>query len=146
MQSNQACRLITAIPQPKPLAEAGEQFDAVINMEVIEHVADVDAFLQACRKLVKPGGIMLVSTINRTAKAYAFAIVGAEIILRWLPRGAHDWNKFITPDELADYMEKAGFYAGNRTGFVFSPFSQSWDLDYADTSVNYAMSAAVPPE
>ncbi|NVJ97265.1 MAG: bifunctional 2-polyprenyl-6-hydroxyphenol methylase/3-demethylubiquinol 3-O-methyltransferase UbiG [Alphaproteobacteria bacterium] len=126
------------------LAEAGEQFDVIVNMEVIEHVADVDAFLEACRKLLKPGGIMLLSTINRTAKSYLFAIVGAEHVLRWLPVGAHDWNKFIKPDELATYVKKAGFEAGGATGFVFSPFGGKWHLSVTDTGVNYAMTATAP--
>ncbi len=121
------------------LAEAGEQFDVIVNMEVIEHVADVSAYLDACRALLKPNGIMLLSTINRTAKAYLFAIVGAEHILRWLPVGAHDWNKFITPKELADYSEKAGFAPTPATGFVFNPFLQKWSLSDRDVAVNYAM-------
>ncbi|NVJ71307.1 MAG: bifunctional 2-polyprenyl-6-hydroxyphenol methylase/3-demethylubiquinol 3-O-methyltransferase UbiG [Alphaproteobacteria bacterium] len=126
------------------LAEAGEQFDVIVNMEVIEHVADVDAFLGACRKLLKPGGIMLLSTINRTAKSYLFAIVGAEHVLRWLPVGAHDWNKFIKPDELKDFVKRAGFDAGPPTGFVFSPIGGKWRLSTTDTGVNYAMTATAP--
>jgi 2-polyprenyl-6-hydroxyphenyl methylase/3-demethylubiquinone-9 3-methyltransferase len=123
------------------LAEAGEKFDVIINMEVIEHVADVDAYLAACRKLLKPEGIMLLSTISRTPKAYLFAIIGAERVMRWLPAGAHDWNKFITPEELSDYAEKAGFAPTEATGFVFNPFSGKWRLSDSDTSVNYAMAA-----
>jgi len=123
------------------LAKAGELFDVIINMEVIEHVADVDAYLAACRALLKPGGIMLLSTINRTPKAYLFAIIGAERVLRWLPRGAHDWNKFLTPAELSDASEKAGFIPSDATGFVFSPFSQKWRLSNSDFGVNYAMTA-----
>jgi len=123
------------------LAEAGEQFDVIVNMEVIEHVADVDAYLAACRKLLKPEGIMLLSTINRTAKAYLFAIIGAERVMRWLPVGAHDWNKFITPVELADFSEKAGFAPTEATGFVFNPFGGKWRLSDSDFSVNYAMAA-----
>jgi 2-polyprenyl-6-hydroxyphenyl methylase/3-demethylubiquinone-9 3-methyltransferase len=126
------------------LAASGEQFDIIVNMEVIEHVADVDAFLGACRTLLKPGGIMLLSTINRTAKSYLFAIVGAEHILRWLPVGAHDWNKFIKPEELAKQVEVAGFKAGKATGFVFNPLGQRWRLSDTDTGVNYAMTATAP--
>jgi len=121
------------------LADAGEQFNVIINMEVIEHVADVNAYLSACRKLLKPGGIMLLSTINRTPKAYLFAIIGAERVLRWLPKGAHDWNKFLTPIELSDASTKAGFAPSEATGFVFNPFSGRWRLSSSDTSVNYAM-------
>lgn len=123
------------------LAETDEQFDIIINMEVIEHVADVDTYLVACRKLLKPGGIMLLSTINRTPKAYLFAIIGAERVLRWLPKGAHDWNKFLTPAELANASQKAGFAPTEATGFVFNPFSGRWRLSDSDTSVNYAMAA-----
>ena len=123
------------------LAEAGEQFDVIVNMEVIEHVADVNAYLTACRKLMKPGGIMLLSTINRTAKAYLFAIIGAEHVLRWLPVGAHDWNKFLKPEELANAVEKVGFTATTPTGFVMNPLSQKWRLNDRDVAVNYAMCA-----
>jgi len=123
------------------LADAGEQFDVIVNMEVIEHVADVDAYLAACRKLLKPEGIMLLSTINRTPKAYLFAIIGAERVLRWLPKGAHDWDKFLTPTELSGATAKAGFAPTEATGFVYNPFSGRWRLSTSDTSVNYAMCA-----
>lgn len=123
------------------LAEAGEQFDIIVNMEVVEHVADVNAYLSACRALMKPGGIMLLSTINRTPKAYLFAIIGAERVLRWLPVGAHDWNKFLKPDELADFLSSNDMQPSPATGYVFNPLSQKWRLDSRDTSVNYAMAA-----
>ena len=123
------------------LAEAGEKFDVIINMEVIEHVADVEAYLEACRTLLKPSGIMLLSTINRTPKAYLFAIIGAERVLRWLPVGAHDWKKFLTPTELSHASTKAGFKPTEATGFVFNPFSAKWRLSNSDFSVNYAMAA-----
>ncbi len=123
------------------LAEAGEQFDIIVNMEVVEHVADVNAYLAACRALMKPGGIMLLSTINRTPKAYLFAIIGAERVLRWLPVGAHDWNKFLKPDELADYLSNNDMKPSAATGYVFNPLSQKWRLDSRNTSVNYAMAA-----
>lgn len=126
------------------LAEAGEQFDIIVNMEVVEHVADVSAYLDACQALMKPGGIMLLSTINRTAKAYLFAIVGAEHVLRWLPVGAHDWNKFLTPSELKNACERAGMQAGQAAGFVMNPLSQKWRLSDTDTGVNYAMTAIKP--
>lgn len=125
------------------LADAGEQFDIIVNMEVVEHVADVDVYLSACRALLKPGGIMLLSTINRTPKAYLFAIIGAERVLRWLPVGAHDWNKFLKPEELADYVSNNGMKPSAATGYVFNPLSQKWRLDERDTSVNYAMAATV---
>jgi len=125
------------------LAEAGEKFDIIVNMEVVEHVADVSLYLSACRALLKPGGIMLLSTINRTPKAYLFAIIGAERVLRWLPVGAHDWNKFLKPEELAEHLQNAGMNATAPTGYVFAPFSQKWSLSDRDVSVNYAMAATV---
>ena len=125
------------------LAEAGEKFDVIINMEVVEHVADVNLYLRSCYKLLKPGGIMLLSTINRTAKAFLFAIVGAEYVLRWLPKGAHDWKKFITPQELADTLIDIGFDASPATGYVFNPLTQKWSLSARDTDVNYAMAATL---
>ncbi len=125
------------------LANAGEKFDVIINMEVVEHVADVDLYLRSCRELLKPGGIMLLSTINRTAKAFLFAIVGAEYVLRWLPKGAHDWKKFITPTELSGMLTDIGFNASPATGYVFNPLSQKWSLSARDTDVNYAMAATL---
>ena len=127
------------------LAETGEKFDAIINMEVIEHVADVNAYLAACKSLLKPNGIMLLSTINRTAKAFLFAIIGAEYVLRWLPKGAHDWNKFLTPKELQTACEKAGFEASEATGFIFTPFGQKWSLSASDLDVNFVM-VSTPPK
>lgn len=125
------------------LADAGEKFDVIINMEVVEHVADVSTYLAACRSLLKPGGIMLLSTLNRTPKAYLFAIIGAEHILRWLPVGAHDWKKFLKPEELAGHLEANNMVASAQTGFVFAPLSQKWRLCKNDLSVNYAMAATV---
>jgi 2-polyprenyl-6-hydroxyphenyl methylase/3-demethylubiquinone-9 3-methyltransferase len=119
------------------LAAAGEQFDVVLNMEVVEHVADPLVFLTACRELLKPGGLMLCSTINRNPKSYAVAIVGAEVIMRWLPRGTHDWSKFITPDELFDLLSNAGMTPVDRKGFVFNPVLWSWSISDRDLSVNY---------
>lgn len=119
------------------LAEAGEQFDVVLNMEVVEHVADPLAYLTACQQLLKQDGLMLCSTINRNMKSYAVAIIGAEQIMRWLPKGTHEWGKFITPDELCDLIKKAGLNLVDRTGFVFNPLSWSWSLSDRDLSVNY---------
>ena len=119
------------------LAAAGEQFDVVLNMEVIEHVADPLAYLTACHDLLKPGGIMLCSTLNRNAKSFMMAIVGAEWVMRWLPKGTHDWQKFITPDELCALIEKAGLKPVDRKGMVFNPVSWSWSLSARDLSVNY---------
>jgi len=119
------------------MAAAGEQFDAVLNMEVVEHVADPLAYLTACRELLKPGGLKVCSTINRNPKSYAMAIVGAEVIMRWLPRGTHEWHKFITPDELYDLLQNAGLDPVDRKGMVFNPVLWRWSLSERDLSVNY---------
>jgi 2-polyprenyl-6-hydroxyphenyl methylase/3-demethylubiquinone-9 3-methyltransferase len=126
------------------LAEAGEQFDAVLNMEVVEHVADPLAYLTACRALLKPGGIMCCSTLNRTPKSFALAIVGAEYVLSWLPRGTHDWRKFLTPEELFNLLTEAGLTPVDKKGFVFNPISQGWSLSDRDLSVNYVTAAICP--
>ena len=119
------------------LAAAGERFDVVLNMEVVEHVADPLAYLTACQTLLKPGGLMICSTLNRNPKSYLMAIVGAEQIMRWLPKGTHDWAKFITPDELYDLIRKAGLDPVDRKGMVFNPLSWNWSLSPRDLSVNY---------
>lgn len=119
------------------LTGAGEQFDVVLNMEVVEHVADPLAYLTACRALLKPGGLMLCSTINRNPKSYIVAIVGAERVMRWLPVGTHEWNKFITPDELFSLIENAGLTPVDRKGFTFNPLLWSWSISEKDLSVNY---------
>jgi len=126
------------------LAAAGQQFDAVLNMEVIEHVADPAAYLAACHSLLKPGGVMVCSTINRNPKSFLVAIIGAEHITRWLPRGTHDWTKFITPDELSELLKNAGLDTIFRTGFVFNPLSWGWSLSARDLSVNYAITSQKP--
>lgn len=126
------------------LAEAGERFDAVLNMEVVEHVPDPLDYLTACRQLVRPGGLHVCSTINRTARSFAAAIVGAEYIMRWLPKGTHEWSKFITPDELYSLLERAGFRPVGRKGFVFNPLSWSWSLSDRDLGVNYVTTSVVP--
>ncbi|MBY0407823.1 MAG: bifunctional 2-polyprenyl-6-hydroxyphenol methylase/3-demethylubiquinol 3-O-methyltransferase UbiG, partial [Rickettsiales bacterium] len=122
------------------LAE-GEQFDVVLALEVVEHVADVAAFVSATAGLLKPGGMMVWSTMNRTPKAFALAIVGAEYVLRWLPRGTHDWHKFLKPSELAGHLRREGLEVRHLTGMVISPFSFEWRLDERDLGVNYLMTA-----
>lgn len=119
------------------LAAAGEVFDAVLNMEVVEHVADPLGYLTACHDLLKPGGLMTCSTINRNPKSFAMAIVGAEYVMRWLPKGTHEWSKFITPDELYGLLTDAGLEPVDRMGFVFNPVTWSWRLSDRDLSVNY---------
>ncbi len=126
------------------LAAAGEQFDVVLNMEVIEHVAAPAAYLDACAALLKPGGLMICSTLNRNAKSFAMAIIGAEWVMRWLPKGTHDWAKFITPDELYGLIAGAGLRAVDRKGMVFNPISWSWSLSSRDLSVNYVTCSVKP--
>ncbi|MBF9027502.1 bifunctional 2-polyprenyl-6-hydroxyphenol methylase/3-demethylubiquinol 3-O-methyltransferase UbiG [Rhodobacterales bacterium FZCC0188] len=126
------------------LAEAGEQFDVVLNMEVVEHVADPQAYLTACHDLLKSGGLMLCSTINRNPKSFAMAIVGAEYIMRWLPKGTHEWSKFITPDELFKMIEIAGLRPVDRKGYVFNPISWGWSISDRDLSVNYVTASIRP--
>ena len=119
------------------LAEASETFDVVLNMEVVEHVADPPAYLAACHDLLAPGGLMVCSTLNRTPKSFALAIVGAEWVMQWLPKGTHDWRKFITPDELFSMLGAAGLTAVDKKGFVFNPISWSWSLSDRDLGCNY---------
>ena len=126
------------------LAEAGEAFDVILNMEVVEHVADPQGFLTVCQELLQPGGLMTCSTINRNPKSFAMAIVGAEYIMRWLPKGTHEWQKFITPDELFAMLETAGLRPVDRKGFVFNPVSWGWGLSARDLSVNYVTASVKP--
>ncbi|MCE8468355.1 bifunctional 2-polyprenyl-6-hydroxyphenol methylase/3-demethylubiquinol 3-O-methyltransferase UbiG [Rhodovulum sulfidophilum] len=126
------------------LAEAGEQFDVVLNMEVVEHVADPLAYLTACRALLKPGGLHLCSTINRNPKAFMMTILGAEYVMRWLPKGTHEYQKFITPDELCSLLEQAGLKLLDRSGFVFNPLTWDWSISSRDLSVNYVTAARKP--
>ena len=126
------------------LAEAGEQFDVVLNMEVVEHVANPQSYLTACRMLLKPGGLMICSTLNRNPKSFVMAIVGAEWVMRWLPKGTHDWSKFITPDELYALLRGAGLDPVDRKGMVFNPVGWSWSLSSRDLSCNYVTASVKP--
>jgi 2-polyprenyl-6-hydroxyphenyl methylase/3-demethylubiquinone-9 3-methyltransferase len=121
----------------------GESFDAVVCLEVVEHVPDVGAFVASCARHVRPGGLLILSTINRTAKAYALAIIGAEYVLGWLPRGTHQWDRFVKPDELAGHLTAAGLAVPRFSGFVYDLFRDRWSLSQ-DTDVNYLASAAKP--
>ena len=122
------------------LADRGEAFDAVLNMEVVEHVADVAAFMTAAAALVRPGGATVVATLNRTPKSFLLAIVGAEYLLRWLPRGTHDWRRFLRPSELARFLRAAGLEVTEISGLVYNPLSDAWRLS-RDTDVNYMIFA-----
>lgn len=126
------------------LAATGETFDAVLNMEVVEHVADVDSFLGCSAALARPGGVMVVATLNRTPKSYLLAIVGAEYVLRWLPRGTHEWRRFVRPSELAKALRQAGMEIAEMTGVAFNPLTDSWRLAPGDLDVNYMVMAARP--
>ncbi len=123
------------------LRSAGETFDIILNMEVVEHVADVDTYLTECSAMVRPGGLMFVATINRTLKALALAIVGAEYVLRWLPRGTHQYDKLVRPDEVRDPVVRSGLAIIDETGVVYNPLSDQWRLS-EDMDVNYMMLAA----
>ncbi len=128
------------------LAEMGERFDVVLNMEVVEHVADPQGFLTSCRELLKPGGMMICSTINRNAKSFAVAILGAEWVMRWLPKGTHEWNRFITPQELSNMLQAAGLEPVDEKGFVFNPLRWDWSISDRDLSVNYVTTSLRPKE
>ena len=126
------------------MAAAGETFDVVLNMEVVEHVASPIDYLRACHDLLRPGGLHICSTLNRNPKSYVMAIIGAEHIMRWLPKGTHEWSKFITPDELFDLLRQAGLDPVDRKGFVFNPVAWSWKLSDRDLSVNYVTASLRP--
>ena len=123
------------------LAEAGERFDVVLAMEVVEHVVDVPAFVATCAAMVKPGGLLVMATLNRTMKSFALAIVGAEYILRWLPRGTHQWDKFVRPQELEAAIEDAGLDVIGERGVIYNPLADRWQLS-SDMDVNYMLAAA----
>ena len=122
------------------LAAAGEKFDVVLAMEVVEHVTDVNEFVATCATMVKPGGLMVAATLNRTLKSFALAIVGAEYVLRWLPRGTHQWDKFVTPNELEIAFENGGLRVIGERGVIYNPFADRWQLS-SDTDVNYMLLA-----
>ena len=117
-----------------------ERFDIVLAMEVVEHVTDVGVFLNRCAAMLKPGGMMVLSTLNRNWKSFALAIVGAEYVLRWLPRGTHRWDKFVTPDELEIAMERAGLRTTDERGVIYNPLADRWSLS-RDIDVNYMVLA-----
>ena len=132
-------RAVTA----EDLAAAGERFDVILNMEVIEHVVDPRAFAATCAEMLNPGGLMFVATLNRTLKSWALAIVGAEYVLGWLPKGTHQWEKFITPDELRGWLAESGLTVLAEDGVVYHPLANEWRRS-RDMAVNYVMLAKKP--
>ncbi len=118
-----------------------ERFDIVLAMEVVEHVTDVGVFLGHCAALMKPAGLMVVSTLNRTWKSFALAIVGAEYVLRWLPRGTHQWDKFVTPDELARHLAASHLAVTDEAGVIYNPLADRWSVSLNDRDVNYMVVA-----
>ena len=122
------------------LAAEQKQFDIVMALEIIEHVADIELFVDSCVALTKPGGLLFVATLNRTVKSFALAIVGAEYVLRWMPRGTHQWNKFVKPSELARSLNDSKVKIGDITGVTYSPLNEDWRLS-KDVAVNYMMCA-----
>jgi 2-polyprenyl-6-hydroxyphenyl methylase/3-demethylubiquinone-9 3-methyltransferase len=125
------------------LAGAGERFDVVLAMEVVEHVADVTLFVRRCAEMVKPAGLMITATLNRTLKSFALAIVGAEYVLGWLPRGTHQWDKFITPNELEIALERGSLRVIDETGVIYNLIADRWQIS-ADMDVNYMIVAEKP--
>jgi len=125
------------------LAEEGLTFDVVLGMEVVEHVTDLETFLTSCVKLLKPGGLMIVATINKTLKSLALAKIAAEYVLSWLPRGTHDWNRFVPPAELKRVLERCGFEIVTTQGVSFDPLSWNWRLS-RDADVNYMVVGTLP--
>lgn len=125
------------------LAAAGEQFDLVLNMEVVEHVDNVPLYMKSCADLVAPGGLMLTATLNRTARALAFAVFGAEYVLGWLPKGTHDWKKFLTPDEVKALITRNGLVVTDQTGIVYHPLADEWRTS-RDMAINYMVLAQKP--
>ncbi len=125
------------------LADTGERFDVVLAMEVVEHVADMPLFVSRCAEMVKPGGLMIVATLNRTLKSFALAIVGAEYVMGWLPRGTHQWDKFVTPQELTAALQRPGLRVIGEIGMIYHLIADRWQLS-SDTDVNYMIAAEKP--
>ena len=134
-------RAVTA----ESLRADGETFDVILNMEVVEHVADVSFFVRECASMVRPGGLMFIATINRTMKAWALAIVAAEQVLRWLPKGTHSYDRLVRPEELEEPLRQSGMDVIDRTGVFYSPLTDRWNLS-RDMDVNYMMLAKRPSD
>jgi 2-polyprenyl-6-hydroxyphenyl methylase / 3-demethylubiquinone-9 3-methyltransferase len=129
--------------QAGAIEEIEEQYDVVFALEIIEHVSDAEAFVQAVLGAVKPGGLAVFSTLNRTYKSYALGIIAAEHLLRWVPRGTHSWRQFVKPSELSRYADRAGGQVQNITGLVFNPLQNRFELNSSDVDVNYLISIAI---
>jgi 2-polyprenyl-6-hydroxyphenyl methylase/3-demethylubiquinone-9 3-methyltransferase len=136
----QALAIDYRVGTAEQLATAGERFDVILNMEVIEHVNDPKAFAATCCAMLKPGGLMFVATLNRTLKSFGFAIIGAEYVLGWLPKGTHQWEKFVTPGELNDWLSAAGTKMVAQSGITYHPLGREWKRA-SDMSVNYMVVA-----
>jgi len=121
-------------------AQLTEEFDVVLALEIIEHVSDIPAFISLCKQRLKPGGLLIFSTLNRTAKSYALGIIVAEYLLRWVPKGTHNWKKFVRPSELAQYSRQESLHPDNMTGLIYNPLSGDFALSETDIDVNYLMS------
>ncbi|MCI5049903.1 MAG: bifunctional 2-polyprenyl-6-hydroxyphenol methylase/3-demethylubiquinol 3-O-methyltransferase UbiG [Rickettsiales bacterium] len=128
------------------LVEEGRQFDVVLALEIIEHVVDPQAFIDSCASLVKPGGVLIMTTINRTVKSYAFAIVGAEYVMRLLPRGTHQWQKFVKPSEMREGMMRNGLNIKDSSGMVLDPLRWQWRISDTDLDVNYLICSSKSEE
>jgi len=126
----------------KPAEEIGETFDIVLALEIIEHVADPAHFVESCAKLLKPGGLIIFSTLNRTPKSFALGIVAAEYILRWVPKGTHQWKKFIRPSELARLVRQTGLKPSNISGLTLNPITGEFQISNSDLDVNYFLAAS----
>jgi len=126
------------------MASEHEVFDVVLALEIVEHVASPVAFVDTCATLLKPGGMLIMSTLNRTAKSFAMGIIGAEWVMRWLPKGTHDWRRFITPDELDAMAVAARLEPLDRKGMVFNPITWQWSISHRDLSVNYLTLSVAP--
>jgi 2-polyprenyl-6-hydroxyphenyl methylase/3-demethylubiquinone-9 3-methyltransferase len=128
------------VASAEALSAAGETFDIVLALEIVEHTADPTLFLTTCAQLVAPGGLLVVSTLNRTPQAFALGVMGAEYVLGWLPRGTHDWSKFLRPEEVAAPLRDVGMEVGEPVGMTWSPASGEWSLS-RDARVNYLLAA-----
>ena len=129
--------------QAGAIEDITQQYDVVFALEIIEHVSNAESFAQSVLKAVKPGGVAVFSTLNRTYKSYALGIIAAEYILGWVPKGTHSWQQFVKPSELSRYASRAGGEVKDVTGLVFNPLQDRFELNTSDVDVNYLMSVAV---